>query len=148
MGTFLVLSLLQFFTQVLWIRISQLLILTAWAGILWLEGVSCRWSQEDLRGIFDLRRPESRIDRVDLRLWFFPSHELALFPAVLLDAKFLATLVCISDLKFTAWPDHLADLVEDLPYCKAIRFCSSLSQAQFTYLIQLTKGVSFPPTYS
>ena len=35
----------------MWIGISLLLILIAWAGILWLEVVSCRWSQEGLRGV-------------------------------------------------------------------------------------------------
>ena len=54
MGPFLGLSTLWFATRSVWIRILLLLILTAWAGILWLEVVSCRWSQEGLRGVIVL----------------------------------------------------------------------------------------------
>ena len=54
MGPFLGLLTLWFVTRAVWIRISLLLIFIAWAGILWLEVVSCRWSQEDLRGVIVL----------------------------------------------------------------------------------------------
>ena len=54
MGPFLGLSTLWFVTQAVWIRISLLLILTAWTGILWLEVVSYRWPQEDLRRVIAL----------------------------------------------------------------------------------------------
>ena len=54
MGPFLGLLTLWFVTRAVWIRISLLLILIAWAGILWLEVVSCRWSQEGLRGVIAL----------------------------------------------------------------------------------------------
>lgn len=42
-------------------------------------------------------------------------RELALPPAVLLDAKFLYVLVPIPDQQLLARPDHLAGSVEDLP---------------------------------
>ena len=42
-------------------------------------------------------------------------RELALPPAVLLDAKFLAILIPVPDQQLTARPDHLAGSVEDLP---------------------------------
>ena len=35
----------------MWIRILLLPILIAWAGILWLDAVSCRCSREDLRRV-------------------------------------------------------------------------------------------------
>ena len=41
--------------------------------------------------------------------------EFALPPAVPLDAKVLAILVPILDQQLTAWPDHLAGSVKDLP---------------------------------
>ena len=44
-----------------------------------------------------------------------PSHKLTLSLAVPLDAKVLAILVPILDQQLTAWPDHLAGLVEYLP---------------------------------
>ena len=42
-------------------------------------------------------------------------RELALPPAVLLDAKFLAILIPVPDQQLTARPDHPAGSVEDLP---------------------------------
>ena len=45
----------------------------------------------------------------------YPSRQLALPPAVPLDAKVLAILVPIPDQQLTAWPDHLAGWVEVLP---------------------------------
>ena len=45
----------------------------------------------------------------------YPSWQLTLPPAVPLDAKVLAILVPIPDQQLTAWPDHLAGSVEDLP---------------------------------
>ena len=38
-------------SRAVWIGILLLLILTAWAGVLWLEVVSYRWPQEGLRGV-------------------------------------------------------------------------------------------------
>ena len=42
-------------------------------------------------------------------------HELTLPPAATLDAELLAVLVPIPDQQLTAWPEHRAGLVEDLP---------------------------------
>ena len=71
---------LRFVTWAVWIRILLLLILTAWAGILWLEVVSCRWSQEGLRRVIalDVLAEEFLTGEgqraggtwVDLGLWF------------------------------------------------------------------------------
>ena len=71
---------LRFVTWAVWIGISLLLILIAWAGILWLEVVSYRWSQEDLRGMmaFDILAEQFLTGEgqraggtwVDLGLWF------------------------------------------------------------------------------
>ena len=46
---------------------------------------------------------------------YSPGCKHALPPAFTLDAKFLAILVPIPDQQLTAWPDHRARLVEDLP---------------------------------
>ena len=80
MGPFLGLSTLWFVTQAVWIRILLLLILTAWTGILWLEVVSYRWPQEDLRRVIalDMLAEEFLTGEgqtaggtwVDLGLWF------------------------------------------------------------------------------
>lgn len=80
MGPFLGLSTLWFATRSVWIRILLLLILTAWAGILWLEVVSYRWPQDDLRGVIalDMLAEEFLTGEgqraggtwVDLGLWF------------------------------------------------------------------------------
>ena len=51
LGPFLGLLTLRFVTWAVCTRVSLLLILIAWARIFWLEVVSCRWSQEDLRGV-------------------------------------------------------------------------------------------------
>ena len=71
---------LRFVTWAVWIGISLLLILIAWAGILWLEVVSYRWSQDDLRGVIalDMLAEEFLTGEgqraggtwVDLGLWF------------------------------------------------------------------------------
>ena len=79
MGPFLGLSTLWFVTWAVWMRISLLLILIAWAGILWLEVVSYRWPQEDLRGVIALDMLADEFltggqraggTLVDLGLWF------------------------------------------------------------------------------
>ena len=71
---------LRFVTWAVWIGISLLLILIAWAGILWLEVVSYRWPQDDLRGVIalDMLAEEFLTGEgqraggtwVDLGLWF------------------------------------------------------------------------------
>ena len=71
MGPFLGLSTLWFVTRAVCTRVSLLLILIAWARIFWLEVVSCRWSQEDLRGVIalDMLTEEFLTGQQDARGW-------------------------------------------------------------------------------